>query len=83
MTEAKWMPGEEASWKPMSDKESAGLFQSIRDGLNDIDAELEYLKWFKRNADFGPADSDVHQIMDEQYYKETGKAIPADWAQEK
>jgi hypothetical protein len=66
----------------MSVDETAGLFQEIRDGLDDIDDELEYLRWFKVNADFGPADSDVHQIMDEQYTKDTGKPVPKDWAQE-
>ena len=44
--------------------------------------EVEYLRWFKQNADFGPADSDVHAIMDEQYTKDTGKPVPAGWAQE-
>jgi hypothetical protein len=80
MTEPKWMPGERKSW--MSEEETAGLFQEIRDGLDEIDDELEYLKWFKQNADFGPADSDVHAIMDEQYTLETGKPVPTDWAQE-
>jgi hypothetical protein len=82
MTEAKWMPGERESWKPTSDEETAGLFQDIRDGLDDIYDELDYLKWFKQHADFGPADSDVHQIMDMQYEEETGKTVPTDWAQE-
>jgi len=39
-------------------------------------SELEYLKWFKRNADFGPADSDVCDLMSEAFIKETGKNIP-------
>lgn len=41
--------------------------------------ELEYLKWFKQNADFGPADSDVHEIMDENFMNETGKNLPEGW----
>lgn len=41
--------------------------------------ELEYLKWFRQNADFGPADSDVVDGMNEQFMKETGKNIPHGW----
>ncbi len=44
--------------------------------------ELEYLKWFRINADFGPADGDVKLIMEEQFEKETGKKVPKDWAYE-
>ena len=65
----------------MSEEETAGLFQEIRDSLDDIDAELEYLRWFKQHADFGPADSDVHAIMDMNYTEDTGKPVPTDWAQ--
>jgi hypothetical protein len=64
-----------------SEDETAKLFQDIRDGLDDIDDELEYLKWFKQNADFGPADSDVHAIMDRQYTMQTGNLVPEDWKQ--
>ena len=41
--------------------------------------ELEYLTWFKQNADFGPADSDVQESMDERFMNETGKNIPEGW----
>ena len=44
--------------------------------------ELHYLSWFKQNADFGPADSDVHAILDEEYTEETGYAVPKNWRQE-
>ncbi len=44
-------------------------------------SELEYLKWFRINADFGPADSDVKDIMNEQFMEETGKNIPEGWNQ--
>jgi hypothetical protein len=69
----------------MSERETASLFQSIRDGLDDLDNEVDYLRWFKQNADFGQADSDVqaiHAIMDKNYTLETGKPVPEDWAQE-
>lgn len=41
--------------------------------------ELEYLKWFRQNADFGPADSDVKEIMDENFMRETQKNLPEGW----
>jgi len=41
--------------------------------------ELEYLKWFRLNADFGPADSDVKDSLDEQFMNETGKNLPEGW----
>ena len=67
----------------MSEEETAGLFQEIRDDLDGIDAELDYLIWFKQNADFGPADGDVHAIMDKNYTHETGKPVPTGWSQER
>ena len=42
-------------------------------------SELEYLTWFRINADFGPADSDVKEIMDQQFMEETGKNLPEGW----
>ena len=41
--------------------------------------ELEYLKWFIINSDFGPADSDVKDMMKEDFMNETGKNIPEGW----
>lgn len=66
----------------MDEEESAPMFESICDGLDSLETEVEYLRWFKRNADFGPADSDVHYIMDEQYTEETGRPVPEGWSQE-
>lgn len=39
---------------------------------SDADNELKYLRWFYENADFGPADDDVRQIMNAQYVSEGG-----------
>ena len=39
---------------------------------SDADNELKYLRWFYENADFGPADDDVRQIMNAQYVREGG-----------
>lgn len=41
--------------------------------------ELEYLKWFRQTADFGPADSDVKDHLNQCFMKETGKNLPEGW----
>jgi hypothetical protein len=41
--------------------------------------ELEYLTWFRCNADFGPADGDVKEHMDRQFMEQTGKNLPEGW----
>lgn len=41
--------------------------------------ELEYLQWFRINADFGPADGDVKQLMNEEFMNVTGKNLPEGW----
>ena len=41
--------------------------------------ELEWFKWFRIEADFGPADSDVQEIMNRRFMEETGKNIPEGW----
>ena len=41
--------------------------------------EIEYLRWFRINADFGPADGDVKDILDNEFMDETGKNIPDGW----
>lgn len=45
-------------------------------------AELHYLVWMRYEMDFGPAHSDVVDIMHERYEKETGQKVPRDWRQE-
>ena len=47
--------------------------------MNEYATELEYLKWFYNNCDFGPAHEDVIDIMNEDFEKETGKSVPADY----
>ncbi len=44
--------------------------------------ELEYLKWFYREADFGPADEDVRDIMNESFVRATGKELPDGYKRE-
>jgi hypothetical protein len=45
-------------------------------------AERSYLDWFFQKADFGPADGDVRQMMQDQYEKETGRTVPLNYKQE-
>jgi len=41
--------------------------------------ELEYLKWFRQNADFGPADDDIIFWMNKRFKEKTGKDLPKNW----
>lgn len=38
--------------------------------------ELEYLRWFFENSDFGPADYEVKEIMEDDFQRRTGKNVP-------
>jgi hypothetical protein len=40
---------------------------------------LEYLEWFRHHADFGPAESDIIDAMNERFMEETGKNLPKGW----
>jgi hypothetical protein len=42
-------------------------------------SELEYFKWFRHNADFGPAEGDVVEGMNERFMENTGKNLPEGW----
>jgi len=44
--------------------------------------ELEWLKYFYREADFGPAHGDVIMILQEDFEKKTGKKVPASYKYE-
>ena len=41
--------------------------------------EIEYLKWFCVNADFGPAHSEIVDQMNRNFMKKTGKNLPEGW----
>jgi hypothetical protein len=41
--------------------------------------ELEYLRWFRLNANFGPAESDVIDAMNQSFMKQTKKNLPEGW----
>ena len=42
-------------------------------------SELEYFKWFRMNADFGPAHSEVMELYNADFMRETGKNLPEGW----
>ena len=42
-------------------------------------SELEYLRWYRINSDFGPAESEVTDKMNQDFIRETGKNIPKGW----
>ncbi len=42
-------------------------------------SELEYLRWFRQECDFGPADADVKEILNKAFMQETGKNLPEGW----
>jgi len=44
--------------------------------------ELEYLRWFVINADFGPSHGDVVYYMNRDFMNETGKELPEGWGED-
>ncbi|MEQ1844274.1 MAG: hypothetical protein ABL983_01700 [Nitrospira sp.] len=44
--------------------------------------ELEWLKFFYCNADFGPADDDVRWGLKEDFKKTIGKSLPSGYNEE-
>jgi hypothetical protein len=44
--------------------------------------ELQYLKWFRLNCDFGPAEGDVINDLNERYKSDTGNELPEGWGEE-
>lgn len=41
--------------------------------------EIEWLRWFAQNADFGPAHGDVFEILQRAFMRSTGKLLPEGW----
>jgi len=41
--------------------------------------ELEYLTFFRLEADFGPADSTVKDRINRRFMEKTGKNLPEGW----
>ncbi|MFQ1062188.1 hypothetical protein [Bordetella trematum] len=44
--------------------------------------ELEYLRWFYANADFGPAERAVRYYMNQDFTRQTGKGLPDGYKQD-
>ncbi len=38
--------------------------------------EMEWFQYFYDNADFGPADSEVRDMLKEEFIQKTGKLLP-------
>jgi hypothetical protein len=59
------------------------LLEALRNAIPQTDptraTELEWLRWFACNADFGPADSDIQAGMKERFMRRTGKNLPLGW----
>ena len=45
-------------------------------------SELEYLKFFYSNADFGPGHGDVMFVINENFVEATGKKVPKNYLYE-
>lgn len=48
----------------------------ISDQLEEAADEIEYLRYFFQQADFGPADSDVREFIDDAFRNEFNKDLP-------
>lgn len=49
---------------------------------SDIKEELEFLRWFFQEADFGPAHGDVMFYMKQKWKEKTGRTIPYGYDEE-
>lgn len=49
--------------------------------ITELEALVDYLEFFHKNADFGPAHTDVVMAIQAQY-EATGKTVPATWKYE-
>ena len=47
-----------------------------KDAKKEKATELEWLKFFYQNADFGPADYDVKRSMADEFRERKGKELP-------
>jgi hypothetical protein len=45
-------------------------------------SELEWLQYFYCNANFGPADDDVRDMIKEAFTSDTGKSLPGGYDEE-
>lgn len=50
--------------------------------IDEFGVELDYLRWFHDNVDFGPAQTEVMQNCQKHYQIRTGKDVPANWIYE-
>jgi hypothetical protein len=50
--------------------------------VKELQEERDYLYFFRVNADFGPADQDVIDDLNQRYQDETGMPLPKGWERE-
>lgn len=62
--------------------EDQGKFFAAMEEFSEVKEELEYLRFFYSEADFGPADEDVRSIINDRYTKRTGKELPKGYGDE-
>lgn len=60
----------------LAEEIKADIIKHIDEEMASVKAELDYLRYFHAVADFGPADSDVRDMIKNDYCLETGNSIP-------
>lgn len=58
------------------------LFDRLESDIKEMMDELHYLRWWVHVANFGPADGDVREHMNNIYTKYTGRPVPKGWGNE-
>lgn len=64
----------------VSESQAPYLARNFQALIDEMEADLHYLRWFHRNADFGPAHTDVVRAMQADYAKH--RPVPANWLYE-
>ena len=73
-----WYDGKEIYREIIRDDTDSTLMgiELIEEPETNRASELEYLRFFFHEADFGPADGDVRKILMDQFKRDTGKELP-------
>lgn len=67
--------------EPVVEQTTNEVVGEIIEQVSAVKIELEYLRWWYQNADFGPADSDVRRHLNN-YYVAGGGVIPDGYKEE-
>lgn len=61
----------------LSTEEATSIWQELFEKeITPLKEELDYLRYFYETCDFGPADEDEREAIDNSYQLETGKSLP-------